>query len=129
VQTYVVPQTTHQYAGFSAHKLTLNTSYALTSNINITPTVIYGGPRYAFTTLDEDGNAVSEKLDAYLLTNLFFNFRNIITPGLTAGIGVYDLLNERPSVPQAYLGEYAPVPGRSREYVVKLSYQLNFQKH
>jgi hypothetical protein len=129
VQTYVVPQTSHQYAGFSAHKLTLNTSYALSPKIHITPTVIYGGPRYAFTTLDADGNAVAEKLDAYLLGNLFFNFSDIITPGLTAGIGVYDILNERPSVPQAYLGEYAPVPGRSREYVVKLSYQLNFKKH
>jgi hypothetical protein len=55
------------------------------------------------------------------------NYRNIV-PGLTGGIGVYDILNAKPSIAQAYNGDYAPVPGRSREYVVKLSYQLNFKK-
>lgn len=49
-------------------------------------------------------------------------------PGLTGGLGVYDLLNQHPSIPQAYDGDYAPVPGRSREYVVKLSYQIDFKK-
>jgi hypothetical protein len=52
-----------------------------------------------------------------------------LAPGLTLGLGVYDLLNERPAVPQAYNGEFAAIPGRSREYVVRLSYQLNFRRN
>jgi hypothetical protein len=62
-----------------------------------------------------------------LLTNAFVNFKNIL-PGLTAGIGAYDILNANPVIPQAYNGGYAPIPARSREYVLKLSYRLGFKK-
>jgi outer membrane cobalamin receptor len=126
LQTYVVPQTSKQYAGMLMHKMTLNTCFNLTSNLTINPSFIYGGKRYAFTTIDADGNSVSNKLNAYLLANVFLNYKNIV-PGLTGGIGVYDLFNQRPAIPQAYNGGYLPIPARSREYVVKLSYQLNFK--
>lgn len=127
VKTYLVPQTRYQYAGFPAHKITLNANYQLTPVINFNPSFIYSGPRYAFTTLDTDENPVSEKLNSYLLVNAFFNFRNI-AKGLSAGVGVFDILNEQPAIPQAYQGAYAPVPGRSREFVIKLFYQLDFKK-
>jgi len=67
------------------------------------------------------------KLDDYVLLNTFLNYRDVVK-GLTIGAGVYDLFNEKPVIPQAYNGDYAPIPGRSREYVVKLSYQLDFKK-
>lgn len=101
------------------------------------------GKRFAYnnlTTVDEDEDGVPDtkdgetvyvpavgKLDPYTLVNVFLNHRNIV-PGLTMGFGVYDLLNESPVIPQAYNGDYAPIPGRSREYVLKVSYQINFKK-
>ncbi len=62
-----------------------------------------------------------------MFANAFVNYRNLL-PGLTAGVGAYDIFNRKPAIPQAYNGGYAPIPGRSREYVVKLLYQLNFAK-
>ncbi len=127
LQNFVVPQTSKQYVGLPTQKLTLNTNFYITSRLSFNPTFIYGGKRYAFTALDANGESVSTKLNPYLLANAFLNYRNLI-PGLTAGIGVYDILNQRPAIPQAYNGGYSPIPGRSREYVVKISYQLNFKK-
>jgi outer membrane cobalamin receptor len=127
VETYEVSQTNRQYVGFPAHKITLNTNFNLTSKLSFNPTFIYAGKRYAYTQVDADGNAVSTSLNPYLLSNAFLNYRNLL-PGLTAGVGVYDIFNRKPAIPQAYNGGYAPIPGRSREYVVKLSYQLNFSK-
>jgi outer membrane cobalamin receptor len=127
VASYAVPQTTKQFVGLPVHKFTLNTNFNLTESLTFNPTFIYGGARYAYTTIDENEIPVTTKLDPYLLANAFLNYRNIV-PGLTGGIGVYDILNAKPSIAQAYNGDYAPVPGRSREYVVKLSYQLNFKK-
>jgi outer membrane receptor for ferrienterochelin and colicin len=130
VDKYAVPQTTKQFVGVPAHKVTLNVNVNLTSRLTINPTVIYAGKRYAYTAIDENDELVAGELDPYALMNIFLNYRNL-APGLTLGAGVYDLFNERPAVPQAYNGgdgAYAPVPGRSREYVVKLSYQLNFKK-
>ncbi|MCD9017278.1 TonB-dependent receptor plug domain-containing protein [Parachryseolinea silvisoli] len=127
VDVYEVPQTDKQYAGFPAHKVTLSTNISVTSHVTINPTFIYAGRRYAYTTLDEDENPASTELDPYLLANVFLNYRDLL-PGLTAGIGAYDVFNERPAIAQAYNGGYAPIPGRSREYIVKLAYQINFKK-
>lgn len=127
VKTYIVANTNKQYAGFPIYKITLNANINVVKQLSFNPTFIYSGKRYAFNSVDDDGVPVSNKLDPYVLVNAFLNYRNVI-PGLSFGIGVYDLLNERPDIPQAYNGEYAPIPGRSREYIVKLSYQLNFKK-
>jgi len=62
-----------------------------------------------------------------VLVNAFLNYTNVL-PGLNVGAGAYDIANQRPGIPEAYNGGYAPIPGRSREYVVKLSYQLDFKK-
>lgn len=126
-ETYTIPQTTKQYAGMLAQKITLNTAIYLTKKISFNPSFIYGGKRYAYTEVDVDGESVATELDPYLLANSFFNFRDIVK-GMNAGIGVYDILNVHPSIPQAYNGGYAPVPGRSREFVVKLSYRIDFKK-
>jgi hypothetical protein len=112
------------------HKVTLNTNFYITKSLSFDPTFVYAGKRYAYTTTVLNGNDVvplMTKLNPYLLMNVFLNYKNIL-PGLTAGIGAYDVFNRRPPIPQAYNGGYAPIPGRSREYVVKLYYQLNFKK-
>jgi len=127
VRTYVVANTNKQYAGFPLSKITLNVNLNVTQKFTINPTVMYADARYAFNSLDVNDEPVSNRLDPYLLANIFFNYKNLI-PGFIAGIGAYDLLNQRPAIPQAYNGGYAPIPGRSREYVVKISYQLNFKK-
>jgi outer membrane cobalamin receptor len=127
VESYAVPQTSRQFLGMPAHKVTLNTNFNITKSLSLNPTFIYGGTRYAYTTTDENGVPLATALGPYYLANLYLNCKNIL-PGLTGGVGVYDILNSRPSIAQAYNGDYAPVPGRSREYVVKLSYQLNFKE-
>jgi outer membrane cobalamin receptor len=122
VELYTVPQNANQYLAMPANKLTLNTNFDLSKTISFNPTFISVGKRYAYTSPGEVTG-----LDPYLLMNAFLSFKNVL-PGLTAGVGVYDILNERPAIPQAYDGDFPPVPGRSREVIVKLSYQLNFKK-
>ncbi len=126
VDTYEVPGHS-QYVGFAKNKLTLNTNFRLLQDLTFNPTFIYASRRFAYTSIDDEGNPVIGELDPYLLANAFLNYSNVL-PGLTIGAGVYDLANVRPAIPEAYNGGYAPIPGRSREYVVKLSYHLNFRK-
>ena len=128
VNTYEVPGQSEQYLGMLAQKATANVNWNITEHFSINPTLIYGGKRYGYSSLDINGDPQINKIDPYTLANLFLNYRNVVK-GLTLGAGVYDLLNEKPAVLQAYNGDFAPIPGRSREYVVKLSYQLNFKKN
>lgn len=127
VETYAVPQSAKQYVGFPIHKLTLNTAIYITPEFSFGPTFVYASKRYAYTSLDSNDEPVLESLDPYILSNAFFNYRGLLR-GLTAGAGVYDIFNEQPDIPQAYNGGYNPIPGRSREYILKLCYQLNFKK-
>lgn len=130
VDKYWVPQTTRQYVGMAAHKLTLNTNFSITSKLNVSPTAMYSGKRYAYTAVDENLEPVAQALGAYFVANLFINYKNVL-PGLTIGAGAYDVFDEKIVMPQAYNGgngAYVPIPGRGREYIVKVSYQVNFKK-
>jgi outer membrane cobalamin receptor len=130
VDKYVVPQTSRQYVGVPAHKITLNTNFKFGTQVSLNPSMICVGKRYAYTAFSDDG-LISTELTPYLLANLFINYRPQQLKGLVAGTGVFDLFNQRPPVPQAYFGgegAYAPIPARSREYVLKLSYTLSFKQ-
>lgn len=130
VTTYAVYGHDRQYVGMPMHKATLNANFYLTPKLSFDPSFIYSGPRYAYTGTadgDEGPAPMQGKLDAYVLANGFLNYRDVF-PGFTLGAGAYDIFNAKPAIPQAYNGGYAPIPGRSREYVVKASYQLNFKR-
>jgi outer membrane cobalamin receptor len=128
VDKYTIPQTDKQYTGVPAQKFTINSNYSITSKLNVNASFIAVGKRYAYVDFDDEG-PVAGKLDPYALLNLFVNYEPL--NGLNLGLGVFDLLDARPAIPQAYNGEagaYLPVPGRSREFVIKISYQLDFKK-
>jgi outer membrane cobalamin receptor len=130
VGKYQMPQTSKQYTGVPAQKFTFNINYNIRPDVNVNASFIAVGKRYAYTDFDEEGPVPGE-LDPYTLLNLFANYEPEFLKGLGVGAGVFDLLNERPAIPQAYNGEagaYLPVPGRSREVVFKLRYQLDFRK-
>jgi outer membrane cobalamin receptor len=125
VLDYRVPQTTTQFVGMPAHKAVGMINYSLTGKLSLNATLIYSGKRYAYSSYDALGNPVSKPLDPYVLANSFLNYES---NGFILGAGVYDLFDQRPAIPQAYNGSNGPIPGRSREFVIKVAYQLNFKK-
>ncbi len=127
VTSYMLPNNSRQFVGQFAHKATFNGNYALSKHINLNTSLIYGGKRFAFTELDADDEPMATPISDYLLMNVFLNYRNLL-PGLHLGAGVYDLLDQRVPYLQAYNGGFAPIPGRSREFILKISYQLNFNQ-
>jgi outer membrane receptor for ferrienterochelin and colicin len=130
VEKYSVPQTNSHYVGIPASKVTLNSHYQLLPTLGVNTSIIWSSKRYAYTTFDDNG-PVSTALTPYALWNVFLRYKPIFLKGLAIGAGVYDILNEKPPIPQAYNGEsgaYMPVPGRSREFVFKLSYPIDFKK-
>ena len=126
VTTYEVPGE-RQYIGFPKNKITLNTNFYITPKLSVDPSFIYSSQRFAYASIDDEGNPSLSRLSPFVLMNAFVNYSDIV-PGLTAGIGVYDITNERPSIPEAYNGGFAPIPGRSREWIIKIAYQINFNK-
>jgi outer membrane receptor protein involved in Fe transport len=124
---YHVPGKPNVYLAFPAHKVTLQGSVAPTRHLRLNPSVLYFSERYGFTALDGDGNPVLARLAPQVLANLYVSYDNLLVKGLDLGVGAYNLLNVRQPLPRAYQGEIDPMPGRSRELLLKLTYHLSFQ--
>ena len=113
--------------GFANHRLNMNATINLSKELTFNITAIYYGARYGYTSADTSGSSVMEKLDPMTLINLFLNYQTPVK-GLTIGLGVYDVMNQKYVFLQPYDGGHAPLPGPPREIIFKLKYALNFKK-
>jgi outer membrane receptor for ferrienterochelin and colicin len=128
IPDYEVPESKTSLLAFPNHKLNLNMSFNLTKHLNINPSVSYRGERYAYTSIDTSGNAVIEKLDPLILANFLVTYNDLFIKGLSLGVGVYDIFDQKITYIQPYNSNHAPLPGPSREILVKLSYAFTAKK-
>ncbi len=111
--------------GLPGHKVTLNAQVRVLEMLSINPSLIYFTERYGWNNYDPVNDVeVLKRFEPALVLNLFVN----CTPlkGLNLGVGVNDIADAAPEFIQAYYGGHAPIPGASRSYIGKVSYQLDF---
>ena len=61
---------------------------------------------------------------ADLTLNLFLHYKVGITEGLEISLGIVDILNQGTQYVQPYAGFHMPLPGPTREYIVRICYAL-----
>lgn len=124
VPEYTVTGRNDILLGFAQHKATLNSSFRLfDDNISINPSATVLSERFGFSGTDASGNAVFQRIAPIFLVNVFFQWRNIATiQGLDVGIGAYDILGANYTFIQPYTAGTQPLPGPSREFVLRASY-------
>jgi outer membrane receptor for ferrienterochelin and colicin len=129
VESYTVENKNNALVGRPQHKFTLNSSWRLFKNgLFFNSQFIFLGNQWAYTSIDNDGNAVISEINSKLIVNLNFLYRNAFVEGLDMSVGVYDLLNTKPMFYQAYNGYLPPYPGKHRELFFKLAYNFDFGK-
>ena len=127
--TYQLHDNKDLYVGFPAHKLAVYGGVNLTDDLSINTSFIQYSERFGYETIDEEEEVpILSRRSAYALVNLFADYDNILTNGLSVGLGVNDLLNASEPVLQAYNGDYSPISGKSREFFIKLVYNFDFKK-
>lgn len=127
IADYEVSESESALVGFANHRINVSALFNLTKKMSLNLTGSYYGKRWAYTSIDTTGVSVIEQIDPTILINMFLHYRTPVN-GLSIGLGVYDLLNQKFTFIQPYNGYHAPLPGPSREFVFKLSYNLNFKK-
>jgi len=127
ITDYAVPENTSMLLAFPSHKINLNSFFKINKYVGISPSASYIGERYGYTHVDSTGYTVAGKFKPVLLANLFITIRNL-APGLTIGMGCYDLLGSNYKFIQPYNGYHAPLPGPSREFLVKITYESRQNK-
>ena len=119
--SYMVPGHPNVHLAFPANRVNLNSAYHFTKNLTASATMSFYDTRYGYT--DTIG---IHKFKPTVLLNIFVNYNNLLIKGLNLGIGVYDAANEKFEFIQAYNSGHAPLPGPSREFIVKLSYEVKY---
>ncbi|MCY1000759.1 TonB-dependent receptor plug domain-containing protein [Myxococcus sp. MISCRS1] len=122
VADYQVPGHSNAFTGMPTHKASLSGSLKLKPWLSVNPTAVLVGRRFAVDVPDDQGRSAVEELPTQLLLNLYVRARDVLTPGLEVGAGVYNILGTNFRIAQPYNGGHAPLPVFSREFLVRLSY-------
>jgi outer membrane receptor for ferrienterochelin and colicin len=128
IDDYSVSENENVLLAFPNHKVNLGASVNITKDFSVNVTGSLRGTTYGYTSVDTAGEYVLSTFDPVVLVNVYLRYNNFLTPGLCLGAGVYDALNQGTWYIQPYNGGHAPLPGPSREFVFKLSYDLHFKK-
>jgi len=108
----------HSYIGFPRHKITFSSTYSLKKTTTFNMSGTYLSKRAVDNNISRVQTTDAEKL----LLNAFINVRPLFFPGLSIGLGVYDLGDSRYRFIQPYIGGSAPLPSLGREILLKISY-------
>lgn len=130
VEDYEIPGKTNQVLAFPSHKINLNSSFDLArknkNKFGISPSLSWISTRYGYTFVDNmSGEPIIKEFSPVLLANLFFY--GDFSGGFKAGIGCYNIFDQKIDFIQPYNGGHAPLPGVSREFIIKLSYTFSFK--
>jgi outer membrane cobalamin receptor len=128
VEDYEVPDITQSLVAFSNHRASMNACIKLGRNININPTLHFFGKGYGYASLDTPGNSVISEFAPLMLVNFFINYEASDKFPLRISLGVHDLASSGIKFIQPYNGYHAPLPGPSREIVLKLNYEFKPKK-
>lgn len=127
VPLYEVPEK-ELLVGFSNHQFNFKGNFNINKKISINPGLYFLGKRYGYDHLDQiTGEPSLSEFNPIALIDLFVYFPDFIIKGLNAGVGIYNLTNERFLFIQPYNGGHAPMPGMGREFILKIGYDLNFE--
>jgi outer membrane receptor for ferrienterochelin and colicin len=126
IPSYQTPDNSSLLA-FANHRININNQININSFISTTISGSYYSKRWLVSGFDTLGNSLYEQTKPVVLLNCFLQFKSE-KKGINFGIGIYDILNEKIAFIQPYDGGHAPLPGPSREFIVRLQYNLNFKK-
>ena len=121
VSLYAVPGDDRPLLGLAPHKLTASGSVKLGGGWRVNPGLVYYSARYGFVG-DGAGNAVLRHFSASPLLSLFVANEDVFVRGLRLDLGVHDLGGENHRFIQPYNSGHAPLPGPTREYLIRLTY-------
>lgn len=126
LDNYIVSGHPDILLGFPAHKLCAKGTFKIWKSLSVAPVAIFRSEKFDYRGTTSDGTDLIKRYPSTLIADFSINYENLFLKGLHAGIGVYNILNTRQDYIQPYNSLHAPIPGQSREFAIKLRYDLSF---
>ncbi len=119
-----VPGNNESLLAIPNHDLTFSSSFKIGSNYSLNPSLSLIGKRYGVTGMNSADVPEVKKFDPVLLLNMTFRAEEVFVKGLSAGISLFNILDQKESYLQPYTGGHAELPGPSRQLMVSIAYKL-----
>ena len=112
--------------GMPAHKLTLSGKVIIHRHFSAGGSAVFMSGRYGFLTASDalDGTGVVGRLSNSLLLSAWLGADHVGLEGLSFQLGVGNILDANVPFVQPYDAGMAPLPGRGREYFLRVSLEL-----
>jgi outer membrane cobalamin receptor len=125
VDLYRVPGHDDVLLGMPAHKVTLHANFELYRDwVALGVRGAFLSERWGYLTADLAGNPILGREPPSYLLDLMLRVRHIGLKKLDLAVGVVNLLDDRNRVLQPYNSGHAPLPLGSREFFVRLAYNV-----
>lgn len=119
-----VPDVKESLLAIPNHDLTISSSFRAGSNFSINPSLCYSGKRYGVSGMNTADEPEIKQFDPVLLINLTLRVEKIFIKGLSAGVSMFNILDQNESYLQPYTGGHAELPGPSRQMVINIAYKF-----
>jgi outer membrane receptor for ferrienterochelin and colicin len=123
VEAYTIEGNDDLFLGLPGQKFSANAHLKLAKNLYLNPTLLYFSAKYYYD-YDADWNRTLQKLDNTIVGHIHLSYENLLTEGLSTGIGLYNIGNSEDMFAQPYDGGGLPVLAPSRELTFNLSYKF-----
>gem|GEM_PF-252869 len=114
------------------HKIVIDGVFYIKPDFTVSMSYLYFSQKYGYDVDVNPNNPleVSNRLitkNSVFVTNLFFRWKRLLLTGLDFSFGVHNLFNADVDYLQPYFGLDASLSAVSREWTIKLSYDINFK--
>jgi outer membrane receptor for ferrienterochelin and colicin len=115
--------------GMPQHKIASYASINISKTFSVNPTVMVVGRKYGYNAVlitDTQEIPTIKQFNSQFFINLNLTKRDFLMKGLHCAWGVHNLLNQETLYIQPYNGFHAPLPGASRSFMARVSYQIKY---
>jgi outer membrane receptor protein involved in Fe transport len=130
--TYNAPGHPDVFTAAPAHRAYFRATFRPVAWLGITPSAVVLGPRYMRgPDVVGSGAESSTAIPAQTLANLYIYSENLGVPGLTVGLGIYNIFGTDyrfvhvAAGPGMFTDDHASIPGLDREVMLRVSYLLD----
>jgi len=119
VETYALPGNRNELVGIPKHKFAFLGSVEIDKGVRLNPQAVWLAHKHYYSDYD-----VLSQGEPELLLALFASIDDIGVKGLDLSAGVHNILDTKWFLVQPYNGYHARVPGQSREFMLRLSWEM-----
>ena len=110
---------------FPGSRVNFHANLKISKVLSINPSTNITSKRYGVTGLDQNGEYIYSQFNPQMISNIFLRAKS---KNIDAGIGIYNVSDERQIYLQPYSGGHAPLPGLGREFLVTIQYSVPMNK-